>query len=358
MRYQFIMSSKIAVVIPVYNGRDYLPDCLDSLNEQTYQPLQIIVIDNASTDGSAGFVNSQFTPLALNSQISIIVNKKNLGFAKACNQGIEEAIRSEADYVFLLNQDTVCEKNCLEELCKAVEQDKNIFAAQALMLMWRNKNLIQTSGDRIHFLGFGHSGDYKLDIRNSKLEIKDITYASGAAMFINAKVLKEVGLFDEDLFMYHEDMDLCWRARLLGYKIILASKAIVYHKYTEGIPPHRWYWSERNRTLTLLKLYKWPTLVLIFPPWLLMEAGALFYSLMTGWFTLKIKSYFSALSQLPKTLAKRSKIQKTRKTSDREMSNYLEAKFDFAGLEHPLLKYLVNPIFGIYWRVVRLLIFW
>lgn len=364
------MSTKIAIVIPVYNGRNYLPDCLDSLRKQTLLPAQIIIVDNASTDGSIELVNSQFAKLALNSQIHIISNKKNLGFAMACNQGLKEAINKGADYVFILNQDTVCRPDCLEKLLLAAknhvpnsrelgDREEEIFAIQPLILLWDNKNLIQTSGDRIHFLGFGYSGDYKKNLKSEILNLKtEITYASGAAMFISVKVLEKVGFFDEDLFMYHEDLDLCLRARFLGYQIILAPEAIVYHKYTAGIPKHRWYWSERNRLLTLLKFYKWPTLILIFPCWLLMECGVLLYSLITGWFHLKIKSYFSALFQLPKTLIKRWQIQKTRKISDKEMAKWLEGKFDFRGLEHPLLKFLVNPIFGAIWQILKKIIVW
>lgn len=351
------MPNKITVVIPVYNGQNYLPDCLNSLEEQTVPPEQIIVVDNASTDSSQKFLTSIQHQ---GSSIQVFFNKKNLGFAKACNQGIEEAIKNRADYVFLLNQDTICEKDCLGKLLEAAEKQDNFFALQPLILCWPQKELIQTSGDRIHFLGFGHSGNYKkqYNIRTLEHLNNDITYASGAAMFINVRALREVGLFDEDLFMYHEDLDLGLRARFLGYQIILAPRAIVYHKYTEGIPSHRWYWSERNRPLTLLKFYKWQTLILIFPWWLLMEGGILFYSFITGWLHLKIKSYFSALAQLAKTLIKRQKTQKTRKISDREMSKYLEAKFDFAGLEHPLLKYLVNPIFGAVWQILRKIIIW
>ncbi len=177
-------------------------------------------------------------------------------------------------------------------------------------------------------------------------------------MLINTKILKNVGLFDEDLFLYHEDLDLGLRARLIGYKILLARQAIVYHKYIGGVPAHRWYWSERGRQVVLLKFYKLPTLILIFPIWLLMELGVLFYSLLTGWFWLKIKSYFNVFGQLPKIFKKRRAIQKMRLINDRQLVKIFETKFDFAGLENHLLKYIVNPIFDIFWPIIRLFIFW
>jgi len=167
-----------------------------------------------------------------------------------------------------------------------------------------------------------------------------------------------VGFLDKDLFLYHEDLDLCLRARFLGYGIKLVYQSQLFHKYTEGIPKHRWYWSERNRLLTLLKFYKLPTLILIFPVWLFMELGVLGFSLITGWFHLKIKSYFACLIQIPKTLLKRKKIQKTRKITDRDLSHYLEPYFNFAGFNNPLIKKIVNPILGTYWRILRKIIIW
>ncbi len=355
---------KIAIIIVCYNGREYLPDCLNSLKKQTLLPNEIVVVDNASTDGSQEFL-SKFKVQGLG--FKVILNKRNNGFAKANNQGIEAVLKNNPAYIFLLNQDTVCSKDCLEKLAKAGNSFKNVFAFQPLVLCWPaspagrpEKHRIQTAGDKIHYLGFGYCGDYKKQFNNLTIKQlnKDITYASGAAMFINAQALEKVGLMDEDLFLYHEDLDICLRARFLGYQIKLVSQAIIYHKYTQGIPKHRWYWSERNRLITLLKFYKIPTLILILPAWLFMELGVLVYSLITGWFVLKIKSYFTILLQIPKTLKKRRKIQKTRKITDRRLAQYLEPKFDFAGFTHPLLKYIVNPVLGFYWQVIKKFIMW
>jgi len=365
-------SYKIAVIIVCYNGREYLPDCLNSLKEQTFLPDRIIVVDNASSDDSVDYIKKNFP------KIELIENKGNNGFAKANNQGIIRALKSDliqsanrSDFIFLLNQDTICRPDCLEKLIERTEKEKekeNVFAWQPMILCWSadadrpDKDLIQTAGDKIHYLGFGFCGDYKKPITQLpnylNVQLSNITYASGAAMFINVFALKKVGFFDQDLFLYHEDLDLCLRARFLGYEIKLASEAVVYHKYVEGIPKHRWYWSEKNRLLTLIKFYKWPTLVLIFPAWLFMEFGVLGFSLATGWFHLKIKSYFVCLTQIPKALAKRKRIQEMRKIKDRQLAEFLEAEFNFAGFENPIIKKIVNPILGTYWRLARKIIFW
>ncbi|MDD4995887.1 MAG: glycosyltransferase family 2 protein [Patescibacteria group bacterium] len=351
-----IKKPKIAVVIVTYNGRKYISDCFNSLKKQTLPVSDIICVDNASRDETIEYLEKKFP------ESNLIKNKKNQGFAQANNQGIQMALQNNPDYVFLLNQDTICRKDCLEKLAEQAEKEKeNIFAWQPLIFCWPQKDLIQTAGDKIHYLGFGFCGDYKKSVNQLsviKNQLPDITYASGAAMFINASALKKVGFLDKDLFLYHEDLDLCLRARFLGYEIKLAPTAIIYHKYTEGIPKHRWYWSERNRLLTLLKFYKLPTLILIFPAWLFMEIGVWGFSLLTGWFHLKLKSYFTCLWQIPKTLIKRRKLQKMRKIKDRQLAEFLEAEFSFAGFDNPIIKKIVNPILGIYWKIVKKIIFW
>jgi len=335
-----------------------LPDCLASLQKQTLNPEEIIVVDNASSDQSADYVRNNFP------QVKVIENKKNLGFTGANNQGIKEALKSNPDYIFLLNQDTIMGRSCLAKMAAIAgeQEQQDVFAWQPLICCWPEQDKVQTSGDQIHFLGFGYSGDYRREIddfyRKEGREVKEIPYASGAAMFINARLLSEVGLLDNDLFLYHEDLDLCWRARLLGYKIRLIPQARIYHKYTAGISAHRWYWSERGRLIVLLKSYRLLTLLILSPLFLIMELGCLGWSLVNGYLRLKVKSYFSALGQLPRTLRKRIKIQRQRKLSDREMSVYLTGVFSLADLDNPLLRYAVNPVFSLIWRGLKKIIFW
>jgi len=356
------MTARISVIIVSFNGRPYLVDCFRSLEKQTMRPEEIIIIDNCSTDGTGDYLKN----LKLSSEIKlkIILNEKNLGFAKANNQGMKIALKGQADYIFLLNQDTKMEPNCLEELLKAAGKQEDLFALQPLILCWPEKNKVQTSGDRIHFLGFGHLGNYGLSAfaegyggSTEGGKIREIPYASGAAMFLKRKTLEEVGFFDEDLFMYHEDMDLCLRARLLGKKILLAPAALVYHHYSGKMTSFKWIWSERNRQLMLLKFYKLPTLILIFPFWLLMEIGSLFYSALLGALNLKIRGYFEILGLLPKFLRKRREIQKTRKIKDKELFKYLDGEFKFALMRSPLF-YLINPILGSSWKMIKNIVFW
>jgi len=349
-----VQNLKIAVIILSYNGQGYLPDLFKSLREQTLQPSEVVILDNNSSDNSVEYIKNNF------SEATLIASKKNTGFAGGNNIGIKQALKNNPDYIFMLNQDTVCDLKCLEILAEKASSFDNIFACQPLIMCWPKKNLIQTSGNKMHFLGFGYSGDYKRESSHEVVEKldRDPFYLSGAAMFIDVNALNKIGLLDEDFFLYHEDTDICLRAKFLGYKMKLIPEAIIYHKYTEAISKNRWFWSERNRLLSLLKFYKLPTLILLFPLWFFMELGILAYSLMDGWFLTKIKSFFASLSKIPKILKKRHSIQKTRQISDRKFIKQIETRFDFAGFEHPLIKYIVNPVFGFFWKIIRFFIFW
>ena len=120
--------SKIAIVIVTYNGRQYLADCFSTIEKQTKKLEEIIIIDNNSTDGTQEYLKNLSLSLAGQAggiKIKLILNQKNLGFAKANNQGMETALKDGVDYIFLLNQDTRLAENCLEELLKAAEKEKN-----------------------------------------------------------------------------------------------------------------------------------------------------------------------------------------------------------------------------------------
>ncbi len=345
---------KISVVIVTYNAKEYIKECLESLKKQTLKPLEVIVVDNNSSDNTIDIIKRDFP------EVSLIENKDNKYFAPGNNQGIELALKSNPDYVFLLNQDTVCEPDCLERLAQKA-REKNLVLAQSLLMYHPETHLVQTAGNNLHFLGFGYSSGYKVakekfDFKKDKL--LHPAYLSGAALLIKSSFLREYGGLDSKMFMYHEDTDISLRARILDILPRLVPESIVYHKYTENISNFRWFWSERNRFVILLKFYKLPTLILILPALLFMELGIIFYSIVSGWFFTKIKSYISWISILPHILKERKEIQKMRKTPDKKLAKLLTKKFDFEGFTHPLIKYIVNPILGVYWGLVSKIIFW
>lgn len=350
-------NKKITIVIVTHNAQNYLPDLLESLEKQYYPKnlVEIIVVDNGSEDDTRMILQI----FMKNRRIKIIENKENLGFAKGNNTGIKEALKRETDYIILLNQDMVVEPSWLEELVEVAGIDSKIGAVQPMILLWEDKNRTQTAGNKIHFLGFGYSGDYKKS-RGPKVESResDVAYASGAASLIKREVLEKIGFLDEDLWAYHEDLDFGWRLRLVGYEIKKATKSIVYHKYSFTKTKEKYYFMERNRLIVLWKNYKLATLILIFPIFIFMECGLWFFALIKGWGEEKLRSYRDFLKSLPKTLVKRKKIQKQRLVKDKEIIKHFVGKVEFEDLQHPFLNYIANPIFDLYWRVIKYLIFW
>lgn len=213
--------AKSTIVIPNYNGIKYIEACLDSVFAGTQTDIEVIVVDNASTDGSLEIIKEKFP------QVKIIENTINTGFCKAVNQGI---LASTTPYVILLNNDTVVDLAFVHELEKVMDNDTTLFSASAKLISLYEKDKIDDAGDFYCALGWAFARGKN---KNSQLYDKDcyiFASCAGAAIY-RRELLNEdkVGLFDENHFAYLEDIDIGYRARIKGYKNYFASKAIVYH---------------------------------------------------------------------------------------------------------------------------------
>ncbi|OGY94689.1 MAG: hypothetical protein A2406_02600 [Candidatus Komeilibacteria bacterium RIFOXYC1_FULL_37_11] len=349
-----LKKSKIFIIILSYNGRQYFDELFPNLLGEKYQDLdvQILVIDNNSTDGSADYINRNYP------EAKVIRQKENIGFAGANNLGYQYAKENQADYIYLLNQDTVVTSGFLRPLYDFAKKNK-FGSLQSKLLLWPDKNKINTIGNAIHFLGFGY-GQGASQIDNQPLEIVKINYASGAGVFISMHALDDLGyLFDETMFMYLEDLDLGWSLNMLGYDNYLIPNSVVYHKYEFKRSMKLFYWFERNRLWVMLKNYKIGSLLLIFPAWLIMELGQLGFTVTNGRFWSKIKAYGFLFSpeQMKILMKKRKYIQSKRQRNDRQVVGKFTGMILFQPLDLRLLK-VANVFFFIYWRLVKLFIFW
>ena len=348
------MNSKVLIIIIVHNGAEYLGDCFSSLSKITYPKgnFKILVIDNGSNDSSVDHIKKNWT------EITLIENRENLGFAQANNIGMQYGIKNNFDHVYLLNQDTVVEPNFLEEAVKLAESNPKIGAVQSKLLLYHNQGKINSIGNEIHFLGFAFAGGYQQP--DFAMEPKDITYPAGASVLIKISALKDIGLFNSEFFMYHEDVDLGWRLWLMGYKVMLAPQSIVYHKYEFSRSIKKYYYMERNRYLTILQNYRFLTLLLISPACLIMDIAMFFYSFFAGWWheELKVWDYFLKPSSWRQIFRNRAQIQKNRRVGDRIVVRRFVGKIEFQDLENPILRYIANPILNWYWQVIKRLIWW
>lgn len=206
------------VVIPNYNGIKYMEKCLDSLYAGSRVP-DIIVVDNASADGSLDLIAEKY-PRAERIELN-----ENTGFSHAVNVGIQ---RAETKYVFLLNNDTVIDEKCVEELEKAMEEDSSSFSAGAKMINMKFPEKIDDAGDFYCALGWAFARGRDRDA--SKYQTKGRIFSScGGAAIYRKELFENVGLFDEAHFAYLEDVDIGYRANIMGYHNIYVPKAVVYH---------------------------------------------------------------------------------------------------------------------------------
>ena len=214
-------------------------------------------------------------------------------------------------------------------------------------------------GNSIHYLGFAFCNYYKHQDNLGLTEAFETPYVSGAACLIKMSALNKTGLFDERLFMYHEDVDLGWRLRLAGYKIMLDPLSVAYHKYNYSKAKYKFYYMDRNRFIVLLQNYRLLTLLLILPMLLFMELGIIIFSLKNGWFGEKLKGYAWIILHLPSILAQRINVQfKIRKVKDREIVKFFVGTIEFQEVDNWLLKFLINPIMQIYWLIIKKIIVW
>lgn len=209
----------VSVVIPNYNGEKFLKDCLESLKRQTFEDMEVIMVDNGSTDNSVG------TAKKLYPEIRVVELGGNTGFAFAVNRGIEAA---EGEYVLLLNNDTIVFPNFVKNQYKMIKGKPDVFSCSALMIQNGNHELVDDAGDELAALGWGFAPDRDKPVSDCMVPHEVFSACAGAAIY-RKKVLDEIGMFDESFFAYLEDMDVGYRARLAGYRNLYNPYAKVYH---------------------------------------------------------------------------------------------------------------------------------
>lgn len=214
------MSSRTSVVIPNYNGKEYIDDCLKALEHQTRKPDRILVIDNGSTDLSADIVEEKYP------EATLIRLQENTGFCGAVNLGIRES--EGMDYVILLNNDTKVLPDFVKELVRAMDRKKDAFSCQAKMLRMCEPGKMDDAGDLYCAFGWAFARGKGRSEREFTRPAEIFSSCAGAAIY-RKSVLDEIGGFDEHHFAYLEDTDIGWRARLYGYRNFFIPTAKVLH---------------------------------------------------------------------------------------------------------------------------------
>jgi len=341
------MNYKVFVLILGYNDLKNLDECLSSLLNQDYKNYEIWFADNNSKDGSVEFINKKF------SKIKTFQFKENSGYAGGNNRLIKKAFKFGADFCLVLNADTKVDKNLISTLVDSYKENskKNkVGLTQPVVMLYGQPNKINTIGNVIHYLGFGYCGNYLTKKIPNK--DKEITSVSGTAMLISSDYYKNVGLFDKDFFMYNEDQNYSWRGLMLGYKHFLSVKGKIRHKYSFSKNKNKMYHSEKNRLMIIFENYEKNTLLKLLPIIILNELLMIIYSIFTGWFLLKMKSYAFLYKNRENIKKSRQKIQSTRIFGDKKIIQNFESKLDFSVMNNPLIKFIINPIYILYKKFI------
>lgn len=244
--------NKVAIIIPNWNGLDVLPDCLESVKSIEGVGIRAIMVDNGSKDGSVNYVKQNF------GNTQVIENRKNLGFAAACNIGIRAAAEQGFGLYLLLNNDTVVTKDFLLKMIKAAESEG--AGIVGCRINYFNSDKVWFAG--ADFIKWRVSGKHRGQGRreNGFKGIEDSDYITGCCMLIKRKVVEKIGYFYEPYFLLIEDLDFCRRARQAGFKVMVNLEAVIYHKVSHSRQgEHSFsdgYYGARNRLIFAFKRSK------------------------------------------------------------------------------------------------------
>lgn len=296
----------LSIIIPHYNGAHLLLPCLAALRRQSYPHVEIILVDNGSTDQSLPLTRQNF------SEVKIIETGINLGYAGAVNQGIRFAA---GDIVAALNNDTEADPGWAQAIVEVFQAHPEAGLAASKLRLYGQRDRLHSAGDSFGINGIPiNRGVWQPDEGQFDQDIY-VFGGCGGAVAYRRQMLEEIGLFDEEYFMYMEDVDLNWRAQLAGYRAVFAPQAVVYHHLSaSGGGVTASYYTGRNTIWVLAKVLPgflfrryWPAIV-----------GA---QLKISWEALRawrgaaararLRGQLAGLLGLPKWLRKRQKIRRS-----------------------------------------------
>ena len=251
------MKGRCLIVLINYKSAGYTVACLKSLEKVSYKNFSVYLIDNDSGEEDIKELERYLETSPL--KVELVVNHQNVGFAKAANMGMRHAIKEGFDYVLLLNNDTLVEPDFLEKLIETAESDERVGIVSGKVLFRDGRRIFSLGGSISVLRNVGHLHFYRRAVHEAS-HIKDefyCTFVSGCLMLIKVELLRDIGLFDEDFFMYIEDVDFCHRALKRDWKIKVNPKAVIYHaEGASSTSEFAAYWASLNRLRFLHKNFK------------------------------------------------------------------------------------------------------
>jgi GT2 family glycosyltransferase len=251
----------VYIIVLTWNGKADTLDCLRSLQNLSYPTARILVVDNASNDGTAAAIRSSFP------NVELICNDSNLRFAGGNNVGIEYSLKRGADYILLLNNDTVVDSDFLTVLVQKAKEDRRIGIAGP-KIYYNESDCIWFAGGRIEWwkgwvshIGIHEPDEHQYDIP------REVDYITGCCMLLKREVINAVGTLDEKFYLYGEDVDWCIRARRAGFKVVYVPLSHIWHKVSASSGGHLSWFKNWNKLKSQLRLmtryarwYHWSTI--------------------------------------------------------------------------------------------------
>lgn len=349
-----VTGSRASVIIVSYNARGALDRCLRSIRRASGSDSEIIVVDNGSSDGSATHVVESFP------EVRLVRSLANQGFGAGCNLGARIA---RGEYLAFLNPDTVVEPRWLTELIGALAVNRQAGLATARILLLADPERLNTAGNSTHYTGLTLCQGMGQPRQNSATP-REVGAVSGAAFVIHRHLFETLGGFDESFFLYMEDTDLSWRARLAGHASVYAPRSVVYHDYSLRFGPRKTFYQERNRYLLLLKTLRWRTLVVLAPALVLAEIVTWGFVLLHDRPHLanKLRAYAWIIQHRRQVLESRWRTQAQRASKDRDLLSHCDVQLAFeqtgAGWTASLAHRAFDPLFFVLHRLALGVIRW
>ncbi len=327
----------VSIIILNYNAGNLLLNCVDSVFKSTYPNFEVLVVDNISADNSHVICKEKFE------KIQLIENKENLGYCEGNNVGIRNA---NGEFIIILNPDTIVEPNWLNHLMSAYNEfGEGLYQPKFFSL--NEKHVLQSTGNMLHIFGFGFAKD-KGKIDDEKMEsIEKINYASGTCLFTSKIVLDKIGLLDPFLFLYHDDLDLGWRAAHIGINSFYVPKSIIYHAESYSIKwsSKKFYWLERNRKYCLLTHYSKETYAKMRLSLFLVDLCVWLFYLSKGFLGAKIKAELDIFRNRKTIKIRHNQLEKMKIVSDKNLiEKFPDEIFVPKNVSEPVFNQLFNKI--------------
>ncbi len=337
---------RASVIVVVYNSRAYLAACLASILRELAPQDELIVVDNGSTDGSADMVRAQFPQVRL-------LPGANSGYAGGNNRG---AAVARGAYLVFFNPDTQLQPGALAALLAPLQQAGEVALTTACIVYMDRPAIVNACGNTMHYSGLTYcrgAGQPRSAYRASCA----VDAVSGAAFAIRREVFEELGGFDERFFMYVEDTDLSWRARLAGYRCLYVAEAVVAHDYRRTYTPTKAFYLDRNRHLMLLKNLGRATYLRMLPGLVLAELVTWGFLLANGprFWGVKPRVYHWLWRNRRAIREARRQVQARRRRTDAEVIGRLTYRLEFEQFGGRRLSRVAALAFHPAFRAARLL---